>query len=197
MSHFFWKLKSIIYQFRKIPGISRIINSENRAIKTLLSLMNIEAIESVVDLGSGRGNCLSFCNKNIHRVIAIDSCFPMLKRTRPYFSDVMFINSDVMDLPVKPGSIDLVFCVGLSEYIENFEVLLGNIKNIVSPSGYIILTTSPKNIFSYLRYLLGNNLYVRNNALIIKGLKKNNLEIINKTKTLMQTQYLLKNVQPR
>ena len=56
---------------------------------------------------------------------------------------------------------NLILCVGLSEYILDLQMLATEIFRLLAADGYAIITLSPPNILNQIRKLMGHKIYLR------------------------------------
>lgn len=79
-------------------------------METIVSTARITNTDAILDCGTGTGALLPIILKHKPRIVtACDLSEQMLKRARERFGDqVFFHHLDVMDLPYKPQSIDVV-----------------------------------------------------------------------------------------
>ena len=192
MSKSIWKFQSSFYHaIRKNPLSSIILTNENKTITSLLQMIQSGPLQSALDIGSGRGNSLYLLPDIIQNRIAVDNCFDMIAKTRLHFPQVQFIHAEADILPFRNSAFELIFCIGLSEYMANLQLLISNIYKMLTEGGYCIFTISPKSIFTYARYFWGHRIYPRNVAQIEEQIRNLNFTILGKTKTLLQNQYLI------
>ena len=116
----------------------------------------------------------------------------MIQYTKNDFPEFNFVQADVLNLPLKKESLELIICIGLIEYIHDLEPLINQLDFILKNEGHIILSNSPKNIFTYLRFLRGHWIYGRKSEELEKYFRKYRFEISELKVTPMQNQYLLK-----
>ena len=213
MSKFIWKIQALTYKRIRQNPLSRFfLNKEHKGILSLLDYLNINdkensnQINSLLDLGTGRGDILSLLKKNKTfssnvNIVAVDNCDKMLLYAKKDFSNVKFIQADVLNLPFKDSEFDLIFCVGLTEYIklENLSLFLKNLKKILKKNGHIIISISKPNILNRFRYLFGHKIYLINDLdFEDKVLGNNNyLKIDKKISTSLQVQYLVSHIQKK
>ncbi len=102
---------------------------------------------TVCDLGSGSGNHAHEIKKYAKKVVGVDSSRNMLAYAQKKYPGVDFIFADAASLPLKDASFDAVFSFGLFEYVDIANVL-GEVKRILKPSGFLIMTVPNRYGFS-------------------------------------------------
>lgn len=193
VSENFWNILAPIYDKLRRNSISGyFLKKENQAIEELFKNLLSYNIKTVCDLGVGRGNSLFLIPNTFPYRIAIDRSLPMNQHTRKESPDTTFINADVLKIPLKKTSIDLIVCIGLVEYIPDLDSLFNQVYSILKNEGHILLSYSPKKIITLIRYLRGHRIYPRTWEEIEKYLKKYHLELIDSRFTPLQYQCLLR-----
>lgn len=188
---------------------------ENKSIIQFFEKIDLEP-ELILDIGTGHGNGLQliahylyhFQNvtipphsdtknwKNIRKntkniyLIGIDSSPSMLRYAKKMVPG-MFIQADAVNLPFKKECFSIILVIGLIEYIKDKELFLKEIYRILKSGGNIILTISPMNFLSFFRFLYGLRLFLIPCGKFEALLDQLNLKIQNKSKTIMQIQYLI------
>ena len=189
----FWNILAPIYaNLRQNPVSGYFLKKENQAFKSLLEELVPSEIKTICDLGVGRGHSLKLIPETIQEKIAIDKSMAMIHYTKKDFPENNFIQADVLNLPLKGESIQLIICIGLIEYIPDLEILFKQLDFILMNEGHIILSYSPKSVFTYLRFLRGHRIYTRNSREIEIFFRKFGFKISGLQETPMQNQYLLK-----
>jgi len=190
-----WNLLAPLYvKLRRNPVSGYFLKKEIRAIDSLLENLVHSDITTACDLGVGRGHSLNFIPETIHQKMAIDKSMTMIQYTKKDFPETNFVQADVLNLPLKRESLELIICIGLIEYIPDLESLIKQLEIILNNKGYLILSNSPKNIFTYLRFLRGHRLYARKFEELEKYFRKYRFEISELKVTPTQNQYLLKKI---
>jgi ubiquinone/menaquinone biosynthesis C-methylase UbiE len=193
VSESIWNLIAPIYdRLRRNPISGYFLKRENWAVESLTKELSPYNVNTVCDLGVGRGHSLSLIPEKITHKIAIDRSLLMLKLTRKESPDSLFINADVLHIPVKNAIVDLILCIGLVEYISDLESLLSQINGILKKEGHLLLSYSPKNILTFLRFLRGHKIYPRKWKEIERCLSKYPFDLLEFKTTPLQHQCLLK-----
>lgn len=185
-----WDLKSTFYKFFRSHFLFRLIlEKENLKLRKLLAHLPPEK-KRVLDIGTGMGNALFFIS-NEHELFGLDSSFKMLRLAQKRVQ-AQFIQADAKELPFKSKTFALILAIGFIEYLSTLDRFLNAIVRIMGKDSFLILTLSPPNIFSYLRTLLGHRIYPLRFEYIKMQFEKHGFQIVKRTKSLMQEQYLLK-----
>lgn len=179
VSEWLWNLIAPIYNLlRRNPLSAYFLKEEHLAAESLLKNLSSDNLNTICDLGVGRGNSLLLIPEKISNRFAIDRSMSMLNHTRMDFPDQFFINANVLNIPLKNATFDLVFCIGLSEYIPDLEPLFDQIYAILKSEGHVLLSYSPKNMLTFFRILRGHRIYPRKGDEIYDGLRKHHFELL-------------------
>ena len=134
---------------------------------------------------------MRFIPKDIAKIHAIDQSIEMVALTRNKYRYVDVRIGDACTTPYANKSMDLVFCIGVSEYVDGVDKLLIEIKRILGDRGYVIFTSSPRNWLNLLRVILGNTLYLRTRSDMDDIFLSNGFKLLRHNHTMIQDQYLL------
>jgi ubiquinone/menaquinone biosynthesis C-methylase UbiE len=187
-----WNFIAPVYRIlRKNPISGYFLNKEIRGIEILLKNLRSIDIKTVCDLGVGRGHSLDLVTGTYPWKVAIDKSMSMIRNTINNYSGTHFLLGDVLNLPIKDSSFDLVICIGLMEYLADIDSLIAQIYPTLKHKAFLLITSSPNNIFTFLRVLNGHRIYARNSTDIEKQFLKYHFEILDVQITPMQHQYLL------
>jgi ubiquinone/menaquinone biosynthesis C-methylase UbiE len=191
MTKFLWRIQSSFYHcLRRNPLSSFILQRENESIRSFLKDL---PLKQVLDIGCGRGNSLSVLSDSTASVVAVDNIFEMVRKNIACFPGIKFVTADAQFLPFQKNSFELIFCVGLFEYVKNWSYLLQEIHRVLSPAGYAVITISPPGLLTYLRLFMGHWLFTATEEDFQKILAWSApFSIRQHKRTLLQHQYLLK-----
>lgn len=185
-----WQLRSRVYfLFRKIFPVNLIYNKEIKNITDLLAQITIKPT-CVLDIGTGIGETLKYLPAGKKRIL-LDFSSQMLAKAPKSPNDQKII-ADCLNLPVKTDCMDLVTCIGVSEYNKQKAVLSREIYSCIKPGGYAIITFSPPGIISKLRTLLGDKIYPLSNSGVKDIFAQQGFFTVAVLESTMQSQYLLK-----
>jgi SAM-dependent methyltransferase len=115
----------------------------------------------------------------------------MVAITRNKYKNVDVSIGDVCNTPYENESMGLILCVGVSEYIEDLDALLAEIKRILSHTGFAILTSSPPGMINQLRKVQGHKLFLRSQEEMKAKILFGGYKILKLNHTMIQNQYLL------
>jgi SAM-dependent methyltransferase len=158
-----WNFYARYYEFLRSNPISKTFqNDEIKSIQELLSQRtSLPTKGQAVDLGTGRGSIIKYIPSDIIKIFALDKSPKMVSLTGKRYSNVDVCIGDVNNTPYVDRSMDLIFCVGVSEYMQSLTNLLIEMRRLLRENGYIILTSSPPNTFNHSRKLIGHSLNLR------------------------------------
>ena len=129
--------------------------SRKRTIFNLFDALISEKNKSVLDIGCGIGNYLEELHKKGHKITGIDIAENMLKtskeRIKKYIQIPPLCRTDIENLPFPNNHFDVVFCVGVLEYLESDVKALEQISRVLKPNGILFLTLP--NILSIKNFL--------------------------------------------
>ncbi len=184
-----WKFRSRFYRwFRRLFPINLIYLEEIDNLVTLLEIIS-EKPRRILDLGTGIGETLNYLPDGEKRVL-LDASWSMISWVTPRPQDSKIIGM-LPYLPLKPNCVDLITCIGTSEYIPQKALLLHSIYQTLKPSGYAIITFSPKNILNRLRNLLGKTIYPLSGSTATDLMAAQGFYIVRAYRTMIQSQYLV------
>ena len=192
VSEWLWNLLAPNYNLlRRNPLSAYFLKKEHLAAASLLKNFLSDNINTFCDLGVGRGNSLLLVPEIITHRFAMDRSLNMLKHTRMDFPDQLFINANVLNIPVKNETFDLIFCIGLLEYITDLDSLFDQIYVILKSEGYALVSYSPKNMLASLRILRGHRIYPRKRNEIYNCIREHRFELLKFELTPLQHQCLI------
>jgi ubiquinone/menaquinone biosynthesis C-methylase UbiE len=187
-----WNYIAPLYRtLRSNPIAGYFLKTEMQAAHSLLQQLDFSVIQSICDLGVGRGHSLDLINSEPASIIALDKSLSMARYTKKHYSETQFMVGDALYLPFKESSMDLIICIGLAEYIHELGLLLRQIRTALISQRFLLFSYSPKSILNSLRVLRGHKLYTRNFTEIQTHLRNCHFKILDNKMTPMQQQYLL------
>jgi ubiquinone/menaquinone biosynthesis C-methylase UbiE len=165
---------------------------ERKAVLDLLSRRtHTQKNGKALDLATGRGWSLDLIPKDISNVYALDQSAEMVRLVQVKYPHAEAIQCDALSTPYASGSMDIILCVGLSEYISDLQMLLAEIIRLLSNDGCAIITSSPPNLLNQLRKFMGHQIYLRSVSTIEEMFDNQGFFIIKKNHSTIQDQYLI------
>ncbi len=151
---------------------------------------NLSDPMEMLDIGTGTGMVQRIVSENTC-IFGIDKSLKMIEKN---VGKNLFIKivGEACHLPIKNNTFSLVSAIGLTEYISDKDLFLQEIKRVLLPEGYFLVTIAPPSPLNKIRNLLGNRIYA------VKAEKwetltgKKGFICIEQTQSLLQVQYLLR-----
>jgi ubiquinone/menaquinone biosynthesis C-methylase UbiE len=112
----------------------------------------------------------------------------MLTRT-PVFIKAVGVGEH---LPFHSHRFSFVSAVGLMEYVRQPEQVLAETVRVSRPPARLLVTSSPVTVVNSFRRVFGAKLYLRADEEVAQLLECAGLEILRHSKTLMQSQWLVR-----
>ncbi len=110
-----------------------------RLLKFLLSYLSIRRDSTVIDVGCGVGSNLPLIKSMGFKVIGIDSeCYSLSYAKN--LSGTLLINGDVLKLPFKSNSTELIIATDILEHLDDDSMGIKEIRRALTPEGNLILT---------------------------------------------------------
>ena len=184
-----WNLKAPSYhRLRTLPIVGRILCHEKRKLAALLCQVEVGGI--VLDIGTGAGSTLDLFGESIP-VIGVDRSLAMLRKAlrRPRFFGVV---GDAVHLPIRSCSVHAVSAIGLAEYVSDKAALLSEIKRILCPNSWFLVTVSPPGLATTLRQCLGSRIYPVRGEQFVSLASEQGFVLINRSQTWLQVQMLFR-----
>lgn len=112
---------------------------------SLISEIPADHLSSALDLGCGAGHYLAQLAMMNLDCTGVDISDEMLDLTRDKLVSqstpgVKLVQSNCNNIPIQDQSFDLILCVGLLEYLDNEDDTLREIKRLLTPGGFAIVT---------------------------------------------------------
>ena len=118
----------------------------------------------VLDAGCGGGRWAAEVASRGARVIALDLGQSVELAARHVGPPALFIQADVREVPVAPGSVDLAYSVGVLHHIKETELAVDRIVQTIRPGGWFLV---------YLYYALdGRGPLFRSVFAVVDGLRR-------------------------
>jgi len=103
--------------------------------------------KKVLDLGSGTGFYIGQIKKNANEVIGLDVSERMLDYAQKKYPGIKFMKADAHKLPFAPKSMEVVFSMGLFEYIDR-KVVIKEIYRVLKFGGIAIISVPNRHSLS-------------------------------------------------
>jgi SAM-dependent methyltransferase len=133
-------MKKITYDIEwNLEGTHWWFTGRRRLLKFLLSYLSIRRDSPVIDVGCGVGSNLPLLKSMGFKVIGIDSESYGLSFAKN-LSGVLLINGDVLNLPVKSNSVELVIATDILEHLDDDSIGIKEIHRTLTRKGKVILT---------------------------------------------------------
>jgi SAM-dependent methyltransferase len=184
-SNYLWEIKSKFYN-KVRPGF--LLSRETEAVVSLLGQISFDSVKRVLDAGSGTGNSMRLLDNYTVLKVELDTSMAMLQKNS---ESRIRVNGDICSAPFKSHVIDLIVCIGVSEYLPDLYCLLKEFHSLLTDNGHLILTISPPVFFNKMRFLSGHRLFLRDGNQVVNIIKESNFNLIDTKKTTIQIQYLL------
>jgi len=125
-----WKLESSHWWF-----IGR-----RKLLKSLLSSITIPQTSQLIDIGCGVGSNLGLLQSLGFKVIGVDSEIYSLIYAKKRFSTIPLVNGDILNLPVRSNSIDLIIATDILEHISEDSLGIKEIYRALRQRGKVLFT---------------------------------------------------------
>ncbi len=184
-----WDLQAPWYHLQRgLWPLSAILRNETNLAARLLA-SRPQSNGWALDLGSGPGHSFPLLPTALPRV-GVDQSPAMAKRCRAQHNAMMVV-ADARALPFKADLFALISAVGLMEYLRSPNPLFTELSRILQSQGSVLLTTSPKGLFTRLRALAGARLTVHDLDAVIHAAQQRNLFLCGAVHTFSQQLFLL------
>jgi len=172
----YWKNEPQLFSSQYIDGYNLFVkNFLNKRLKRISRLIDVKKGMKAVDVGCGSGEYAKVMLERKAHVTAVDYSRKMLiicdKKLAPFGKEnFSLINCDASAMPLADDKFDLLVSVGLLDYIDDINKVLGEFKRVAKTRSKLIITipkaSSP---FFFLRTKFGT--IIRHNMLGLPPLK--------------------------
>lgn len=184
-----WDWKANFYDLsRNLFPFSLILTKETENLKELILQIRFKD-GKILDVGTGTGTVLHLFPNNVLK-FAVDNSLTMINRAKQKHQ-VNYIVADSSKLPFESLVFEVVCAVGLFEYQKTPLEFLNELRRVLTPNGFIILTYSQRRILNYLRNLFGHHIYLQSCESFNRLLKLTGFSIKILGQSLLQRQVLL------
>jgi len=111
-----------------------------RLLKTLLSRKEIQKNCPLVDIGCGVGSNLGFLQSLGFIAIGVDSEIYSLSLAKRRLSAIPLINGDLLKLPFKTNSVELIIATDILEHLQDDIRGIKEIHRVLKQEGKVVLT---------------------------------------------------------
>lgn len=118
--------------------------SRKKTLFNLFDTLVAEKNKTVLDIGCGIGNYLEELYKRGHKINGIDIAENMLQtsreRLKKYIEFPPLCRTDIENLPFPDSHFDVIFCVGVLEYLKSDARSFEEISRVLKPNGLLFFT---------------------------------------------------------
>jgi SAM-dependent methyltransferase len=134
-------MKKITYDIEwDLEGFHWWFVGRRKLLEFLLSSVGIQKDSLVIDIGCGVGSNLRHFRSVCSRLIGIDSEIYSLSLAKKRLAAVPLVNGDLMRLPFKPNSIDLIIAADILEHLDEDTNGIKEIHGALKREGKVIFT---------------------------------------------------------
>lgn len=136
----------------KIDRLSYNFVTRQRAVEALLDPVTKGV---VLDIGCGTGDLVPFYVKKKTIYTGLDLSPQMVERAKNNYSKEVsagiakFVAGDCENLPFESGSVDVLSAVALIEYLPDSGKVLNEVKRVLKPGGYALITVPHKSAINF------------------------------------------------
>jgi len=150
----------------------------NQRIKIIKSFLKKEINATALDIGCGSGEFTYILKDYYNKVIGIDISDKMISVAQNNFKseNLIFKKSDCENIDLNDETANIIFALGLFDYVYDIQKVINEFKRILKKRGEIIFTI-PKNpsIFLPLRLMSGLRYKMFDAPPIVNALSKKEL----------------------
>lgn len=111
-----------------------------KLFKSLFSLLGLQNNLRVIDIGCGVGSNLRLLQSMSSKLVGVDSEMYGLIRLRKSLSAVPLVNGDLMRLPFKADSVDLILASDVLEHLDEDTIGIREIYRSLKREGKVLFT---------------------------------------------------------
>lgn len=143
--------------------------------------------KDVLDIASGEGYGSALLAQSARSVIGVDVSNEAVKHASDSYqkSNLTYLSGSADNIPVEDSSIDVVVSFETLEHFYNHDAFMQEVKRVLRPDGFLILSTPDRNIYS--GFGINTNAYHINElnkeefVLLVKKYFKNNAILSQRT----------------
>lgn len=163
------------------------LRQELRCIRSLMAGLSASG-KLILDVGCGTGTSLAALPSSA-RLVLVDSSAKMLRQLQKN-GNVHLVRASATALPFKPDTFYLVTAIGLSEYLSELNPFFREVGRVTVCTGYMLVTCAPRHLINFLRFLLGQRLYLQSPENCRKAFQLQGWTCLRQTKSLFQCQFI-------
>lgn len=129
---------------------------QRQRIRTILSYMEIEVADTVLDAGCGEGHLFSRLPWSMRRV-GVDLSVTALEIAARRNPEVEWVRGNVQNLPFEPATFDKICCSEVIEHVIEPEAVIRELRRVVKPTGRVVITVPNERAINRAKDLLLNN----------------------------------------
>ncbi|OGI67958.1 hypothetical protein A2738_03875 [Candidatus Nomurabacteria bacterium RIFCSPHIGHO2_01_FULL_42_15] len=103
----------------------------------------------VLDVGAGKGEFTDMLSKRGYRVNCVEGTKKLFEELKEKGYKSVLVDLEEEKLPFPDNSFDLVVSLEVIEHLWNTDHYLSELKRVVKPNGYVIITTPNYNYWSF------------------------------------------------
>lgn len=111
-----------------------------KLLKLLLASLDIQENSPIIDIGCGVGSNLGLLRSMGYRTIGVDAEIYSLELAKKNISETMFVNGDLLNLPIKSGSIGLIIAMDILEHLDEDAMGIKEMRRALVDGGRAIIT---------------------------------------------------------
>lgn len=142
-----------LYSTKKLLSLpTRIFLNKRMAI--ILRYIKADKNAVALDVGCGSGEFASMLADYYKKVIGVDYSQIMIDKAKQNTKgNIVYYKADCSRVPVDANSVDYIFALGLMDYINNLDEVLGEFVRAIKNKGRMVITI-PKtpSIFEFFRW---------------------------------------------
>ena len=145
---------------RFIPGTSRI--TEIESFHRYLAAADLCRGKKVLDIACGEGYGSNILASAAQEVVGMDICKSAIDQARKKYisANISFVCGDAYSIPFPGQSFDCVVSFETIEHLEQPERLIAEIRRVLSPDGFVVLSSPNKKAFDRRNHCEnGENIY--------------------------------------
>jgi len=134
---------SLTYATRYLRPKTILDGEKRRRMELVLDYAKRFQPRTVLDLGCGAGNVCAAVAQELpsSRVIGVDLSYSMLQvACGAGRQNRTFIQASAGQLPLPSNSFDLVFALGVVDYVADLSRFFDNVRDVLKPGGHLLFT---------------------------------------------------------